>query len=526
MMFFIKKHKILILLLLVIALAAFFRFWQITVLPDGLFPDEAANGLDVNKILEGEIAPFFERGNGRESLFFYLLAIPVAIFGRGPWQHHVLSAVVGVLEVLTAFILVRRLFNWRVAVYASLLMAASVWHIVLSRTGFRAILIPLFTTLTFYFLARFFQAKSQREEIWSAILAGAAFGAGFYTYIAYRMMPFILGFLGLCYLWKRRWRSQRTLLFILERKKAIIAFALFFALTIFPLAWYFYTHSGALVGRSGQVSVFSKDLNQGDLWGTVFDVSGKTALSFFTNGDLNWRHNVSGEPFLPWVISPLFFVGIFYFIWRSIIYLLDKKRQGMPYLAVLVWFGAMLLPEITTAEGIPHGLRLIGIIPAIFVFPALILDKFLGYLRQKRVFSAKIAGTLVAIIFIFLSVQSYILYFNFYAGSPEAYYAYRSDLTLISKYLNIRNDKENIYLSLDEFSAQTVEYLTTTTNQPYQLVVPEKSYEVNLKSGQEIIFTQSTLFDIIKFLRYHPRAKLVKKEYNKFNELIMAVYQK
>src|SRR5438477_5603029 len=83
-------------LLMILALAIFFRYWQITTMPAGLFPDEAANGLDINNIFHGQIQPFYERGNGREALFFYFLAASVALFGRGPWQHHIISAGFGV----------------------------------------------------------------------------------------------------------------------------------------------------------------------------------------------------------------------------------------------------------------------------------------------------------------------------------------------------------------------------------------------------------------------------------------------
>ena len=50
------------------------------------------------------------------------------------------------------------------------------------------------------------------------------------------------------------------------------------------------------LGRAGQVSVFNKELNKGDLPGTVVTVVKKTVLSFFTAGDLNWRQNVSVFP--------------------------------------------------------------------------------------------------------------------------------------------------------------------------------------------------------------------------------------
>src|SRR3989338_6497148 len=116
-----KKH--LLILLLILIAGFFFRFYQIGVLPGGLFPDEAANGLDVNSIYEGYTPPFFERGQGREGLFFYLLAASVSFFGRGFWQHHIVSAAIGLLSVLGCYLLAARLYGKRVGLLASFLMA-------------------------------------------------------------------------------------------------------------------------------------------------------------------------------------------------------------------------------------------------------------------------------------------------------------------------------------------------------------------------------------------------------------------
>ncbi|MEK7618393.1 MAG: glycosyltransferase family 39 protein, partial [Patescibacteria group bacterium] len=95
----------------IVALAVFFRFYALTSMPGGLFPDEAANGLDINLMQEGQLQPFYERGNGREALFFYMLWGSVELFGKGHWQHHLVSAMVGVLSVIVCYAVARRLFS-------------------------------------------------------------------------------------------------------------------------------------------------------------------------------------------------------------------------------------------------------------------------------------------------------------------------------------------------------------------------------------------------------------------------------
>src|SRR5581483_7767558 len=166
-----QKQKFL--LVVIILLAVFFRFYQILQMPGGLFPDEAANGLDINLMQQGHLQPFYERGNGREALFFYMEWASTAGFGKGQWQFHIVSSLIGVLAVLMVYFVTYRLFLMdvfvgasfsrqlsedgraspaptesedgeyqrkkhraiNIALLAAFLMAVSTWHIVLSRTA-------------------------------------------------------------------------------------------------------------------------------------------------------------------------------------------------------------------------------------------------------------------------------------------------------------------------------------------------------------------------------------------------------
>ncbi|MEJ0021219.1 MAG: glycosyltransferase family 39 protein [Candidatus Doudnabacteria bacterium] len=523
---FIKNNWI---LLCILALALFFRFWQINHLPGGLFPDEAANGLDINSMFHGHIQPFYERGNGREALFFYFEALSVLLFGRGVWQFHIVSAAFGFAAVIACYLLAKRLFGKRVALLSAFFMAVSSYAVTVTRTAFRATTVPLLATLTLLFLVRFFQAKDSKTKYWSAAWAGIFFGLGFYTYTSFRMMlPLVVGFLFLLFLgYRSRWREIYK-----NYKKYKLTFGAAFLITISWIAVYFIQHPKSFVGRAGEVSVFNKTLNQGDLIGTVIDVFKKTILSFFTNGDLNWRQNVSGFPFLTPLISPffalaviIFTIAIFRLLWQA---WRQKIEVNTAYQALLAfWFWFMLVPEITTAEGIPHGLRLTGVMPVIFILSAWgvnwLWEKMPSGPDGKYLEAEKF---LVAGIFIFtILIYNFALYFGVAATSPDYYYAFRSDLTVVSNYLNHRNLKDQTYLSLDPYSVQTTDYLTTDQNQPYILVDPASTYKVSLKRGDQVVFTQSTLPDATKFVQFHPNARLARIDSNQFGQTIMLVYQ-
>ena len=582
------KSKQILLFTGIILLALFFRFYKINIMPGGLFPDMAANGLDINLMQQGHLQPFYERGNGREALFFYMEWASVALFGKGVWQFSIVSALMGVLAVVMCYFVTFRLMMMGgaledeicrkkavgVGLLAAFLMAVSTWHVVLSRTAFRATLIPLFSALTIYFLIRTYQATSKKAKIWFAVLFGASFALGFYTYIAFRIMAAVL-FMALAWplLAKiKEWRFWKT---VVSYKLSVFSFLLAFVVFFFPLGRYFYQNPGSFIGRAGQVSVFNQSLYTVDGVGLVTKPSTLVVLSvmgevfktqflgFFTQGDLNWRQNISGYPFLSPLVSPFFGAGLAVIIVLGIWYFFapNKRAYWWKYYLLVGWFFGMLLPVITTAEGIPHGLRGIGVIPPLFIITAWALYEFAqimlklhnklwtwalykshdpqwmrdGHLTPPRLrlvnFSLKV---LVVCFCLALISQTYILYFVEAANDPANFYYFRSDLTPVSEYLVKRCDKPHTYLVLDTFSVQTTDYLTSNRygnfndpcNVPYHQVDPEHAWQLSgLTSADEIVFTQSSVFDTVKFKQYHPQAYLHMEIRNKFGQAVMAVYR-
>jgi|GEM_PF-361107 len=505
------KKKEIWLLILILVVAAFFRFYLIGKMPGGLFPDEAADGLDVNNIFKGHLLPFYARGNGREALFQYLLAISVHFFGRGFWQHHIVSALIGLLSVWTAFLLTKRLYGTKTALVASFLMAVSTWHIVLSRTAFRAIMIPLFTSLVFYFIVRFFQAKSEKEKIWSSIFVGIFFAGGFYTYIVYRAMVLILGAMALFLLIADR--KQNFAWFKNIRK--YLAYALISAFIIFlPLGIYFAKDPGSFLGRASQVSVFNTDLNHGHLLATVGDVAFKTMRSFFADGDTNWRQNISGQPFLSPFVSPFFGIALIVltvltirFLWKC--FSGRQDMQDLKHTIPVLLFWGMLLPEISTAEGIPHGLRLIGTIPAVFMISAVGLI-YLVKLVLELWHYKWMEYIYVFVAIFFLASIAYLAYTNYFVyayNNVDNAYAFRSDLSSVSDYINQNSakfNKSHTFLVLDLFSLQTVDYFTTTSHNPYTVIDPANSWKLHPDQNDVLIFTASTIPDYLNFANKHP----------------------
>ena len=536
------------------ALAGAVRLYDIKNYPPGLFPDVAANGEDALLILKGDRRPFYPRGNGREALFFYLDAISIKTFGIGVWQMYLGSIVVGVATVVAIYFATSVYFGRLAGLLAAAFLATSSWHVALSRTGFRAIMVPLFVALFTWFVGRVVQSVKKKQiglSYWYAVLSGAAFSGGFYTYIAYRsMIGVALGIVVLLLLAalhpkiglphvKKYWKQASV---------ALVAAVI----VILPITIYFVHHPKEFIGRAGQVSIFNKQLEQqfggGTLLGTLqYSVTG-TILSFFTHGDINWRQNVSGYPLLNPLVGLLFLLGLIFVLkgtWDVFVKITQGKtiHLGMifPYL-LLVLLG-MMAPVVTTAEGIPHALRSVGMAAPIYImagFAGALCIRYVLAWAKKRKISGIAYGAIIGIIIVF-GMYDISLYFVISRNSPEAYIEYRGDLTVISAYIKEYAQRHpnnpRPVLDIDPYFAQTTHFLDSVgasdytdhsldSKQLYSVADSTKGLGPLVPAGQQIIFTQSTMWDADQYAqKYKGSIKLITTQVNKFGAEIMRVYE-
>jgi 4-amino-4-deoxy-L-arabinose transferase-like glycosyltransferase len=516
---------------LILLLAIFGRFWHITTMPGGLFPDQAANGEDAISILHGHMQPFYERGNGREALFFYLQAALIAMFGIGVWPMFAASAIVGLFTVWATYAAGRRLFGDLVGILAGIFIATNQWHVSLSRTSFRAVMVPLFLALTIYFFAGIFQNKSKAYCFWQAVGCGVSFGLGWYTYIAFRAFVGVIVVIAVAFLLQTVLRKPRFF-GLKQHVGALVVIFLATVITLTPLFIYFYQHPGSFAGRSGQVSIFNPDQNKGNLLGTATDVLEKSVLAFFTAGDVNPRHNVPGFAFLSPIPAVFLLIGIIIALVRSLQYLHRLLRgrhtgQTLAFFAMILLLMVMLVPASATAEGIPHGLRSIGEIPVVFWLAGIGGAWFIHRLKRLPSIGARrIAIGALLILMALTCAYELFLYFGVSASLPKYWYEYRTDLTGVSSYINNRaaNNLSAPYLVLDDFSVQTVHFLTTNYKYPYILLKPETCEDTVLKPGEQIIFTQSTLPDAERYAQKHKEVVEILSTKNQFGETTMIVY--
>lgn len=420
------------LLFAILSIALFVRVYQIDNIPGGLYPDEAVNGIDALKAIEtGDYQLFYPNNYGREGLFINLQALAIKYFGNTVPVLKFWSAIFGTLAVLGMYLIAKELFQRRTAgLIAAFLLATSYWAINFSRIGFRAIMVTFLLTFAFYF---FFKGL-RTERIRTFFISGLIFGVGLHTYVAYRLAPLILvallPFLILSYenFLKRFWKHALT--FVLG---AFISAA--------PLLWEFYAHPEHLSSRTGAVSIFSPEVNQGDFWGTFTKTLGLSLIKYNFWGDQNWRHNYPPYPILDPFTGIFFLSALGYLLYDIVRRTGRRLREGVhdPTLVksafLVIAFFTMLVPEFLTEEGLPHALRSIGTQMPVFLTATLSILWIVKYARKSHL-GARLALFFLLFIALFGGAAINLSkYFLFFGTSPTQMGAFDKNFRNMAEYI-------------------------------------------------------------------------------------------
>ncbi|MCE5258937.1 MAG: glycosyltransferase family 39 protein [Chloroflexi bacterium] len=402
-------HTVLIIALTLGAAAA--RLWALDRLPAGIYRDEAYEGLDALRVLDGQLALFFTANNGREPLFVYLLSPLIAVFGRTAFALRLLPALAGVLLIPATYALGRELLGKTPGVVAAALAACSVWTLNLSRLALRATLLPLITALMLTCLAR-----GLRLRRWPLMLCtGLMLALGLYTYLPARFMLIVLALYAIYLLFTQR----RTFWW-----QGWLLLALALGIATAPLAGYFVIHPADFWGRSGQVSVLNPAVNQGDPLGALANSIWRTFLGFFYRGDFIPRHNIPYRPFFEPLLALAFAGGLFA--------LRRYERTRGSALFIGLWIALLCLPTIL-AEGAPHMLRAVGLLPVLYLPAAVGLTWFSEHLKPQR---AAWLGTVLVATALLQNGSGTLTAYRTHLNSEAVYYNYESGATQLALEIN------------------------------------------------------------------------------------------
>ncbi len=453
--------------LAIILLAFLLRTWDLDRLPPGLFFDEAYNGIDANLVIAGIARPlFFAGNNGREPFFIYLQSAAIAMLGASSYSLRIVAAFAGVLTVPVIAILARQMLACAVSspalnysqprkllaqamLIAAAALSVSYWHMSLSRLGFRAILLPLFSALMVYYLARARQLDRRRDFI----LAGIWLGLAQYTYVSARLLPLVIaGFVVLELLLSLRRKSTADITARLVNAGMMAAMALFVAA---PLLWTFWQQPELVTARTGDVSIFVAESAVAP--GTPMERLDRNLRSivgaFFISGDLNPRHNLPNRPINDAVLAVLFTAGVIASL---------ATLQRPEHRLLLLWFVVMLTPSIFSLES-PHWLRMAGALPPLVILYAIGAQAIAAALTRWVKPTHVLASILAAVVLISGTSTAY-SYFSQWAQLPilrSAFDVDQYEQAKIVRALLAEEDAPPILLTRRIFRSPQVRFLNS-----------------------------------------------------------------
>lgn len=186
-------------LLAIILLGGFFRFWKLSDSPVSLSIDEVAIGYNTYSILKtgrdewGEFLPLAFRsiGDYKPPLLEYLMLPAIGIFGLTEFGTRFTVALVSTLTLFFVFLLLKEITkNQAIALLATFSLAVSPWHVQFSRMTHEAV-VALFLVIVGVWL--FIKSLSGKKKLYW--LSAIFLALSLYTYHTERLFTplFVLG---------------------------------------------------------------------------------------------------------------------------------------------------------------------------------------------------------------------------------------------------------------------------------------------------------------------------------------------
>lgn len=361
-----------------LAFTAYFRFAFLDQVPREMVSDHAEKLLDVVDVLNGGRPIFFPRNTGREAIQFYLAAGTAVALGTGVsfLTLKIVSAWAGWLTLPYVYGLGREVGGRWAGLAAMLLAGVGYWPNVISRSGLRFPLYPLFAAPAIYHFVRGVRRRSRND----LLLCGLFTGLGMHGYTPIRVLPLALG-VGLLIAWLHSRESEDRRLM----GAGMLAAAAVALVAAMPLI---------RVGVDSPENVFLRTLTrvgaiEQPLPGPVLAVFLSNlwnALRMFgwDNGDI-WVISIPHRPALDWVTGALFHLGAAAAVVRY------ARRKSWADLYLLLLIPILMLPSILSlafpAEN-PAPNRAAGAMIPVFVLAGIFLADLAGWVRSR--FSEKL----------------------------------------------------------------------------------------------------------------------------------------
>ncbi len=335
--------------ILIVFIAAWLRFYDLTNYPGGLLLDEIWMALNARNLREGVTACcplYFSLPFGGHPLFVYLSWF-AQLFFAPPFAGRILSATLGTLSVLSLIFVLQSLTRSSViALVGGFTLATTVSHITFSRAGLETLLPSVIAIPLIWLIYQTYQRESWK---W-AILCGVVLGLSLYSYAPAAAFPIaVLAFAA--------WRifnlqSSSPKLF----KLTLLVLGLFL-LCILPFLYtIFFTPNQYLSHLLGTTQA----TRSGNILLQVLENAFRVIGGVSIEGQVTREHNFQGQPLFNPAISIFFWIGAVVSILKA------WRKDALPQL-MIVWTVCTSLPTILSDHA-PNFARWLQALPALVFF--------------------------------------------------------------------------------------------------------------------------------------------------------------
>ena len=340
---------------LLVAAAGAARLIMLDRIPWVLAGDEASVGMTARELLDGVWTnPFRVAWYSFPSLFFFLPAASIRVFGQTIEALRLPSAIAGAMTVAALFLYARSAFGRLLAILSAGYLAFFHFHIHFSRIALNNIWDGLTLTLFSYLLWRAWSEERRALFAWAGIVAGLSF----YFYTSTRVLLVIVPiWIGVAWLRERaRVRRIGTNWLILVASALVV---------VLPLAIYFAIHPEEFIAPMQRVSLLGPWLTKEMAatgqpgWRLLLDRLGDSALAF-TGRNLQYWYRIDHPMLLP-LPATLFLIGIIISLWRAF---------DLRYTWLLLWLASGVAVG-GLSESAPAAQRYVFLAPAVALLVAL-----------------------------------------------------------------------------------------------------------------------------------------------------------
>jgi hypothetical protein len=347
----------------VILLSLAARAYHVDRQPFGVWFDEANSGIAGRQILNDPgFRPFFIKNLELPAHFSYLVAASFGIFGESVAAMRVVSAALGALGVLFAFLLFRRWLGDAFGLAAAAALAVLRYHITFSRFGIYYATPVTFELLVLWLLDRALERKRAVDFAWLGLGVGISQAFYFPLRFVVPITGLALAATALAALFRdggRRELGARLSRGIRAFGPKTLLLAAGVLVATAPIFQFAFTHRADFFDRTSKISIF-QHRDEPDLKKALVKQVKKHILMFNVRGDGNARHNLPGEPMLDPFLGAAAALGA---LWA-----VATLRRPASFLMVTT-FATMLMGGILTLDfEAPQSLRSIGVVAPLLFF--------------------------------------------------------------------------------------------------------------------------------------------------------------